>query len=328
MLTSVNISDIKTSCGIKQPLDYALCRTVLHTYICTQHIMIRSMTGYGMAEKHTENYSVKVELRSLNGKYLDLNLRMPRYLMPKEIEIRNTYGKRIERGSATLSINVVKHKVNENDIQINDALAGQYYTKLKALSEQLGAPQHDIFRITTTMQDVIYQDDEQLDHDLYALVTETANEAFADYEAFRLKEGAGLHDVLTTYAHAIAAGIPRIEALEPERLDSTKARLQKNLKQLVDDESFDKNRFEQELIYYLEKYDVNEEKVRLKAHCDHFVEALSKNPKGKSLNFIAQEMGREINTLGSKANHAGIQKEVVAMKEELEKIKEQVLNLL
>jgi uncharacterized protein (TIGR00255 family) len=286
------------------------------------------MTGYGMAEKHTTDYSVKVELRSLNGKYLDLNLRVPRFLMSKEIEIRNTFGKQIERGSATLSINVVKHKVSENDIQVNDALASQIYKKLTSLSEKLNAPQHDIFRITTMMQDVVYQDEEQLDADLYTLVKEVGVLAYADFDAFRLKEGEGLRAVLKSYSQNIAAGIPKIEELEPIRTESTKERLQKNLKQLVDDESFDKNRFEQELIYYLEKYDINEEKHRLQAHCDHFYEALDNNPKGKSLNFIAQEMGREINTLGSKANHAGIQKEVVAMKEELEKIKEQALNLL
>jgi uncharacterized protein (TIGR00255 family) len=286
------------------------------------------MTGYGMAEKHTPDYSIKVELRSLNGKFLDLNLRVPRFLMPKEIEIRNTFGKKIERGSATLSINVVKHKINENEIQINEALATTYYKKLKSLSEKLDAPQQDIFRITTTMQDVIYQDDEKLDQDLYDLVKEVGEQAFAEFDTFRLKEGEGLRNLLKEYTETIAAGIPAIEILEPIRTESTKERLQKNLKQLVDDESFDKNRFEQELIYYLEKYDINEEKHRLKAHCDHFCEALENNPKGKTLNFIAQEMGREINTLGSKANHAGIQKEVVAMKEELEKIKEQALNLL
>ncbi|MFT4876851.1 MAG: hypothetical protein ACI8S2_001590 [Bacteroidia bacterium] len=286
------------------------------------------MTGYGMAEKHTTDYSVKVELRSLNGKYLDLNLRVPRFLMSKEIEIRNTFGKQIERGSATLSINVVKHKVSENDIQVNDALASQIYKKLTGLSEKLNAPQHDIFRITTMMQDVVYQDEEQLDAELYTLVKEVGELAYADFDAFRLREGEELRAVLKSYAQNIAAGIPKIEVLEPIRTESTKERLQKNLKQLVDDESFDKNRFEQELIYYLEKYDINEEKHRLQAHCDHFCEALNNNPKGKSLNFIAQEMGREINTLGSKANHAGIQKEVVAMKEELEKIKEQALNLL
>lgn len=286
------------------------------------------MTGYGMAEKHTERFSVKVEIRSLNGKFLDINLRMPRYLSPKEIELRTIYGQKIERGSATLSITILKHQINENDIKINEALATQYYHKLKNLSDKLGAPDHDIFRITTAMQDVIYQDDEQLDADLYSLVKTTTEEAFYAFDDYRTKEGQTLLAVLVEYANTIAAGIPRIELLEPNRLESTKARLQKNIKQLAEDESFDKNRFEQELIYYLEKYDINEEKVRLKAHCDYFRESLTENPKGKTLNFIAQEMGREINTLGSKANHAGIQKEVVAMKEELEKIKEQVLNLL
>jgi uncharacterized protein (TIGR00255 family) len=286
------------------------------------------MTGYGMAEKHTPDYSVKVELRSLNGKFLDLSLRVPRFLMPKEIEIRNTFGKLIERGSATLSIHVVKHTINENEIQINEALATTYYTKLKKLSEKLEAPQQDIFRITTMMQDVVYQDDDKLDDKLYNLVKEVGGMAFQEFDIFRLKEGETLRSLLKTYAETIAAGIPKIEVLEPLRTASTKERLQKNLKQLVEDESFDKNRFEQELIYYLEKYDINEEKHRLQIHCDHFCEALEDNPKGRTLNFIAQEMGREINTLGSKANHAGIQKEVVAMKEELEKIKEQALNLL
>jgi uncharacterized protein (TIGR00255 family) len=223
---------------------------------------------------------------------------------------------------------VIKHKVNENEVQLNEALATQYYTKLKKLSEKLGAPQEDIFRIATSMQDVIYQDEESLEEELYDLVLKTADEAHSQFEDFRKKEGAGLRSLLSSYASKIKSHIPIIEKLESARTEATKARLQKNLKQLVDDESFDKNRFEQELIYYLEKYDINEEKTRLEAHCDHFEESLNKNPKGKSLNFIAQEMGREINTLGSKANNADIQKEVVAMKEELEKIKEQALNLL
>ncbi len=290
--------------------------------------MIRSMTGYGVTEKHNNDYSVKVEIRSLNGKYLDLNLRMPRFLMPKEISLRTNFGNRIERGSCTISFNIVKHKVSDNEVNINEALASQYYKKLKSLSETLDAPQHDIFRITTTMQDVIYQDEEQVDEQLYNLVLEVANSAFSEFDKFRQREGNEVKALLLGYSNNIKNSIPKIEELEPERIEVTKARLTKNLKQLIDDESFDKNRFEQELIYYIEKYDVNEEKNRLAAHCDHFNEALDKKPKGKSLNFIAQEMGREINTLGNKANHAGIQKQVVFMKEELEKIKEQALNIL
>ena len=286
------------------------------------------MTGYGTAEVHTEKFSVKVEVKALNGKYLDLNLRMPRFLMAKEIEIRNTFGKLIERGSATLSIHVTKHEIADNEIQINESLAKQYYAKLKSLSEELEAPNHDIFRITTGMNDVIYQDHENLDPELYALVLEVGKEAFEEFDGFRKREGESLSKLIGSYTQTISAGIPRIEELEPERIATTKERLQKKLSQLTEDEGYDKNRFEQELIYYLEKLDVSEEKNRLQEHCSHFLNALSNNPKGKSLNFIAQEMGREINTLGSKANHTGIQKEVIAMKEELEKIKEQVLNLL
>ena len=157
------------------------------------------MTGYGVAERHTEKYSVKVEIKALNGKYLDLNLRMPRFLMSKEIEIRNTFGKLIERGSATLSVNIVKHEISESEIQINEALAKQYYTKLKSLSEQLDAPEHDIFKITTGMHDVIYQDQDQLDPDLYTLILDVCKKAFHEFDEFRIREGNSLQDVLHGY---------------------------------------------------------------------------------------------------------------------------------
>ena len=178
------------------------------------------------------------------------------------------------------------------------------------------------------MQDVIYQDDEHTEDALFDMVFEVGKQAFDEYDAFRLREGSEVQEHLLLYCKNIAQCIAPIETLEPERIENTKERLRKNIKALVEDDSFDKNRFEQELIYYLEKYDIQEEKSRLHAHCQHFTDALNDNPKGKSLNFIAQEMGREINTLGSKANHAGIQKLVIVMKEELEKIKEQTLNIL
>jgi len=225
------------------------------------------MTGYGVAERHTEKYSVKVEIKALNGKYLDLNLRMPRFLMSKEIEIRNTFGKLIERGSVTLSVNIVKHEISESEIQINEALAIQYYTKLKSLSEQLDAPEHDIFKITTGMHDVVYQDQDQLDPNLYALIIDVGKKAFHEFDEFRKREGNSLQDVLYGYTTTILAGIPKIEEFEPERTSTTRERLHKKLSQLLDDESFDKNRFEQELIYYLEKMDINEEKIRLSEHC-------------------------------------------------------------
>ena len=290
--------------------------------------MIRSMTGYGLAENHNQNYEVKVELRSLNGKYLDINFRMPRYLFTKEIELRNKLGPKIERGSVTLSINVVKNKVNANEVKINKALAKAYYTQLMELGTELDAPTHDAFRITTLMQDVIYQDETELDEELLEMLYKTADEAFTKFDEYRLKEGNELISELKSYCKNICDQLPRITELEAERKEMTRERLRKNLSTLLDDENFDKNRFEQELIYYIEKFDVSEEKQRLSTHCDHFESALEKDAKGKKLSFIAQEMGREINTLGSKANHSEIQKCVIKMKEELEKIKEQVLNIL
>jgi uncharacterized protein (TIGR00255 family) len=286
------------------------------------------MTGYGMAEKHNGNYDVKVEIRSLNGKYLDLNFRMPRYLLSKEIELRNLVGKKIERGSVTISINIIKHSTNQNEVRINKPLATEYYHKLKSLSDELNAGDHDIFRITALMQDVIYQDDQDIDEELETLLKETAIEAFDRFDKFRLREGESIHNHFKDCCERIAELIPEIEKLEPTRKQETRERLHKNLTALLEDDNYDKNRFEQELIYYIEKFDVSEEKTRLSTHCKHFLEALADQPKGKKLSFISQEMGREINTLGSKANHSGIQKHVIDMKEELEKIKEQVLNVL
>ncbi len=290
--------------------------------------MIRSMTGYGVAEKHSPDYHVKFEIRSLNGKYLDINFRMPRYLMSKEIELRNLLGSRLERGSITISINVVKHKVNSNEVKINKPLAKAYYDQLKGLSDELGAPDHDIFRITTLMQDVIYQDEEEVDAQLMDMLKASAEEAFEQFDAYRMKEGEHIADEMKQYCEDIRNEIPVIEGQEAERKAATRERLHKNLVALLDDDNYDKNRFEQELIYYIEKYDLSEEKTRLHTHCVHFESALNEQPKGKKLSFIAQEMGREINTLGSKANHSGIQQSVIKMKEELEKIKEQVLNVL
>ncbi len=289
---------------------------------------MRSMTGYGVAEIHTEEYTVKVEMRSLNGKYLDINFRMPRYLLSREIEFRNHIAKQIGRGSVNINLHVIRHKLGDNAVGINKELATTYYTKLKDLSQELGADDRDIFRITTAMQDVIYVDDEAVDESLIALIKEGLSSAFDKFDQFRKTEGSQIHAHVGECCNHIEAQIPKVESFEPERLELTKERLKRSLSALVEDDNYDKNRFEQELIYYIEKFDISEEKKRLKAHCDHFNEALSTSPKGKKLNFIAQEMGREINTMGSKANHSEIQKCVISMKEELEKIKEQALNIL
>ncbi len=286
------------------------------------------MTGYGMAEIHTEEYDVKVEIRSLNGKYLDVNFRMPRYLLSKELVFRNLIGPRIERGSVTVNIHVIKHNANQDSVSINRPLAKAYYNQLKSLSDELGAQDHDIFRITSLMQDVIYVDDQDVSDELIALVKTACETAFEKFDAYRVKEGVSINEHVAECCDNIESLIPQIEKLEPERIETTRDRLHRGLVSLLEDENYDKNRFEQELIYYIEKFDISEEKSRLSAHCSHFKDALKSKPKGKKLSFIAQEMGREINTLGSKANHSEIQRFVIAMKEELEKIKEQVLNIL
>ena len=286
------------------------------------------MTGFGQSESHSEDYEVKVEIKGLNGKYLDLSFRMPRFLTAFELKYRNLLSSQLGRGSITISINVNKLKVDDGDAKVNKELAKRYYADLKELSEDVGAGDQDIFRIVTMMQDVIYQDEQEVDPDLSKQVEKALLEAYAKFDGFRQTEGETVRHTLQEYSDKIANCIPFIAELEPERIESTKQRLKKNLTALLEDDSYDKNRFEQELIYYLEKYDLSEEKIRLKSHCDHFAEVLSTSPKGKKLNFIAQEMGREINTIGSKANHSGIQRLVVEMKEELEKIKEQVLNIL
>ena len=286
------------------------------------------MTGYGVAEIHRSDYNVKVEIRSLNGKYLDINFRMPRYLLSREIEFRNHIGSRIERGSVNVNIHIIRHKLSENAVGINKELAQTYYSKLKDLSEELGAEDRDIFRITTGMQDVIYVDDDAVDDELVNLVKEALDAAYEKFDSFRLTEGSQIKEHVAECCASIEGQIPKVESFEPERLQMTKDRLSRSLNALVEDDNYDRNRFEQELIYYIEKFDISEEKKRLQAHCDHFNEALSSGPKGKKLNFIAQEMGREINTMGSKANHSEIQKCVIRMKEELEKIKEQALNIL
>lgn len=289
---------------------------------------MRSMTGYGMAEIHTPNYHVKVEIRSLNGKFLDINFRMPRYLLSKELIFRNQLGKRIERGTVTVNIHVVKLNVSDDVVGINKPLATSYYNRLKSLSDELGADDRDIFRITTMMQDVIYVDEDEVDDELVEQVKQAADKAFDKFDAYRAQEGESILQHVKECCENILSQLPEIEAKEPERIEATREKLHKGLVALLDDDNYDKNRFEQELIYYIEKYDISEEKSRLRAHCAHFNDALSSAPKGKKLSFISQEMGREINTLGSKANNSDIQRSVISMKEELEKIKEQVLNIL
>lgn len=291
--------------------------------------MLKSMTGYGSAETTSDKYIFKVELKSLNGKFLELNLRLPKLFSDKEILLRNHITAKLVRGSVSVFINLEKQKgLAQEPISINKPLATEYYKTWKDLADSLGASGDDIFRAVMTMPEIMKQEEQGYEEEEWEQLLKTFELAYHNLETFRKEEGKALQILLTNHCLAIEELIPIVEELEPERMEITKQRLQKNLNDLINKEGFDQNRFEQELIYYLEKLDITEEKNRLISHCRHFLDTLKEEQSGRKLNFIAQEIGREINTMGSKASHAGMQKAVVKMKEELEKIKEQVLNVL
>ena len=290
--------------------------------------MMKSMTGYGISEKISETLIIKVEFKSLNGKNLDISMRIPKFLQDKELIIRNRYMSQLERGSVVISIYIEKRAGFEETLTINYTLFEKYYKELETLADKLGADKKDLFRSTLTMPDIAKTEDKGLSDSDWELILEACDQAYIQLNEYRITEGMQTESVLLEHCEAIAQTLPGIENLEQERMDNLKTRLTKNLEELQSGADYDKNRFEQELIYYLEKWDIHEEKSRLKAHCELFKDSLNKDVGGKRLGFISQEMGREINTLGSKANHAGIQTLVIGMKENLEKIKEQLYNII
>ncbi|KOY87610.1 hypothetical protein AD998_17045 [bacterium 336/3] len=291
--------------------------------------MLQSMTGYGKAQKDNENCSAEIEVKALNSKFLDLNLRIPRELNEKELEIRNLAQEYLERGKVNLTIDF-QRKVNAVRLGLDEESLVQYYEQLLQISQKLKADTQDLFRLAVQMAENNQKNSiESLSEEEWNLVRETLVKTFEQCKQFREQEGNVLKDKFLEYSKNIENFLKDVEAQDPKRLENIRERLHNRVKELKQDESFDKNRFEQELIYYVEKLDISEEKVRLKKHLDYLVEVLkSSASNGKKINFISQEIGREINTIGSKANDATIQRYVVGMKEELEKIKEQSLNIL
>ncbi|GJM59632.1 YicC/YloC family endoribonuclease [Persicobacter diffluens] len=294
--------------------------------------MIKSMTGYGSANLDTESISIQVEVRTLNSKFLDTNLKLPRTFSDREIEIRNTIGDCLERGKVAVNIEFNRKDDTTPKVQVNEGLFQNYYAALKALAENTGASEQELFKLVLQMPEVLVNEREELGSEAdWKLLHSALNAALKDCDAFRLKEGAVLAEKLVSYIDVIDGCLQKVPQFEEERVETVKNRLRQNLEDLQQKEDYDQNRFEQEIIFYLEKYDINEEKVRLANHLKYFKEVILKPTQasnGKKLGFISQEIGREINTLGSKANHAAIQRLVVQMKEELEKIKEQSLNIL
>lgn len=290
--------------------------------------MIYSMTGYGRVQKQIGDRIITVEIRSLNSKGIDLNVKVPQQYREKELEVRSLITAALERGKVDAFINL--QSSGDAAYEVNTEVLKKYYGQVKKFYDEIGQPIDaqalaGLFRFP----EAISSQNAELDENEWKQVEALVTEACEKLKEFREQEGKKLEHDITAQVNNIVSNLEAVKVYEPERMKTVKERLQKNLAELQTKENFDKNRFEQELIYYLEKLDINEEKVRLKAHCEYFMKTMSSEPSpGRKLGFIGQEMGREINTLGSKCNHAEIQKLVVKMKDDLEKIKEQCLNIL
>ncbi len=293
--------------------------------------MLKSMTGFGMAKAANANISVSVEIRSLNSKSMDVNLRLPKNFSDKELEIRNLLNQILERGKVNVSVDVQVVGEVKPRVTVNVPLVKAYCQQLRLAAAEASVPEDDVFRLAMQLPDAYVYDtapDENAAKD-WELIQETFKQATQACDEFRAKEGGELARKLTEYIRKISTNLASIAAHDPERLQNIRTRIRERIAEITSDEHFDANRFEQEMIYYIEKLDISEEKVRLGLHLDHFLQVLnSDETPGKKLNFISQEIGREINTIGSKANDAVIQRFVVEMKDELEKIKEQSLNIL
>lgn len=292
--------------------------------------MIQSMTGYGKATAELPDKKINVEIKSLNSKAMDLSTRIAPAYREKEIEIRNEISKVLERGKVDFSLWIEKKEGAESATPINQALVEGYYKQILAISENLNIPlPADWFQTLLRMPDVMTKTEiQELTEEEWKAVHAAVAEAIGNLVDFRKQEGAALEKKFREKIANITSLLEKITPYEKERVEKVKERITDALEKTLSVD-YDKNRLEQELIYYIEKLDVNEEKQRLSNHLKYFISTLeSGNGQGKKLGFIAQEMGREINTLGSKSNHAEMQKIVVQMKDELEQIKEQVLNVM
>ncbi|HEY8930289.1 MAG TPA: YicC/YloC family endoribonuclease [Mucilaginibacter sp.] len=291
--------------------------------------MIKSMTGYGIASIDADGAKYTVEIKSLNSKFLELSLRLPKIFAEKEFQLRNDCSKQIERGKVNLTINVEKANTTVNAAGIDKNLLKHYLQQLQSVSAELNEPAGNLLELALGLPEVVKYEEETASEDEWKLAEKAYQQALAAFQQFRTDEGNVLEQDMKYRIGVIVKNLGLVEIEEPKRVPVIKERLNQFLSEAVGREAIDQNRFEQELIYYIDKLDITEEKIRLKTHCNYFIETLKNDDaNGKKLNFISQEIGREINTLGSKANDANIQKLVVGMKEELEKIKEQLLNVL
>lgn len=288
--------------------------------------MLQSMTGFGKASGSFKSKKITVEIKSLNSKSCDLFLRLPSRYKEKEIDLRKHITEVLDRGKIDCSI-AIENTTEEAGNIINKELVKGYYKNLKQLSEEMGVTMADPMSIVLRMPDVYANQTEEFDEEEWNAISTLVEEALSKHVEFRDSEGRGLMEEFGNRIGEIKRLLSEVPKFETGRIESIKSRIESNLEEFVGGAKVDKNRFEQELIYYIEKIDIAEEKHRLAQHLDYFVETMNAaTSQGRKLGFITQEIGREINTLGSKSYHQEMQKLVVNMKDELEKIKEQILN--
>lgn len=298
-------------------------------YLCKKRIeMIYSMTGYGKSLREFSNKKISVEIKTLNSKQTDIFARIPFIYKEKEIGIRSQLSKKLERGKIDFTIHV-ESIAKDISSKIDFNVVSQYHKEISEVAEklQINVPA-DWFNSLLRLPDVMKQEIQELDEKEWIIVEESIKEAIDEVITFRKQEGKMLEGVLMEKIENIGRLLINIEPFESERIEKVKSRITESLS-AFDNIDVDNNRFEQEMIYYIEKLDVNEEKTRLANHLDYFIDTMNdKKSQGKKLGFISQEIGREINTLGSKSNHSEMQRIVVQMKDELEQVKEQILNVL
>ncbi|HIC30303.1 MAG: YicC family protein [Flavobacteriaceae bacterium] len=285
--------------------------------------MIYSMTGYGKSVLQLPTKKITIELKSLNSKSLDLNARMPSIYREKELGIRKQIANQLERGKVDFSI-YVETTADDTSTQINTPVVKQYMQQLR---EVVDGDDTELLKMAVRFPDALNTVREEIDENEWAQIETEITQAINALNEHRLDEGKVLEADFNARIKNIAGLLDQVIAIDPERIEGVRERLKKGIEELK--EKYDENRFEQELVYYIEKFDITEEKVRLSNHLNYFIESInSPDSNGKKLGFISQEIGREINTIGSKSNYAPMQQLVVQMKDELEKIKEQLLNVL
>lgn len=285
--------------------------------------MIQSMTGYGKSVLQLPTKKISIELKSLNSKNLDLNARMPSMYRAKELDIRKLIAKNLVRGKVDFSL-FVEITGEDTSTKINQTVVKEY---MKQLKNVVDGDATELLKMAIRLPDAVTTERDEIDEEEWTLITNEINDAITKIVAYRKDEGDILKQDFINRIATLKSLLEAVITMDPERIDGVRARLEKGIAEIK--EKVDENRFEQELVYYIEKFDITEEKVRLDNHLDYFTKALnSDDSNGKKLGFISQEIGREINTIGSKSNYAPMQKLVVQMKDELEKIKEQLLNVL